>query len=468
MLAQAGDIVRYLASGKYDPGAHGDCLSRSEYCSILREALIEEVCRLEQLHTAPPITEELNPEAFIRNKLYSLVKGLFPTTERERVLGMLVETVLLMTPQNANRLIEEADLETAWKAADFYLASLGSTGLSGNAEYPVVLDAGELRLVSLEYFRENEPFVDHLVHEAARMVCSARRGNMGLRQTKSRIWLVVMAPARHGMFAHACEVYSRIRERSRGPVQRRKILREYAGSPAPAGRQVQRTELLRILKSAVDVRDGWKRILLECSEYRQGNRGGQRRPRGRSGRTEPGLGPERDPGPRFPQVEHKVHRGRPPHLTTTRNPPGRGGTLPYNKTPLQLSWKPSMQGRLPPDAAADAPTAEVPRVDDTPCPLPGAVPLGQVVQLTVDQRRRLWGTVTMISEDGLCIDCSEVVTERTYLRIFLPLTAEDHSQKLQLVQGRVVWRRDKQVMMLFADLEQEVARQIKRLVGSAL
>ena len=470
-LALASDVVRYLASGKYDPG--GRVLSGSlipisvtEYSSHLREALLVEVRRLEQEHPIPAMPEGLNPEAFVRNKLYSLVKGLFSTRERENVMGMLVDTMVLMTPENARLFIQEADLSTAWKAADFYLASLGSPGLSGRAEHPVVLDVGDARLISVKYFDDEALFVDHLVHEAARMVCSARRGAAGLRQTKNRVWLIDVVPARHRMFAHACEVYSRLRERSRGPVQRRKILREYAGSPQPGGRQVERVELLRILDLAVDVRDGWKRILVECSEQRHGRLKALRwrPPHGRTGRTEPGVGQGKPDVERRPVVQQKVTRGRIPHLSTTANPPGKGGTLPYNPTPLSISWKPAA-GRTTSDAEDDAPTQEVHSVGDEPCPLPDSVPFGQQVQFMVGERRRMWGTVTVISEEGLCLQCSERVMEREKLRIFLSLPAEmDQGQRLHLVYGKVIWRRNRKVMVLFEDLKWDVVQQLRRLV----
>ena len=357
----------------------------------------------------------------------------------------------------------------AWKAADFYLASLGSAGLSGRAECPTVLDVGEARLISIEYFFSQEHFVDQLVHEAARVICSAKRGAAGLRQSKSRIWLIDMVPARHRMFAHACEFYSHIRERSRGPVQRRNILREYAGSPQPTGRNVDRVELLRILNSAVDVRDGWKRILVECSEGRQRRRAASRRrpPHGRTGRTEPGVGQGAQPKKQQPEVRLKARRGRIPHLSTTTHPPGKGGTLPYNRTPLKIDWKPAHGRRVGVDE--DAPTREVPGVGESdPCPLPNSVIFDEQVQFMVGENRRLWGKVTVISEEGLCLRCSEIVMERQELRIFLPVPSEDHSQRLHMVQGKVIWRRGKLVMVLFEDLHWDVALQLKRLVSKGL
>ena len=471
-LALASDVVRYLASGKYDPGGRNLSgsevpISGTEYSSHLREALLAEVRRLEQDHQLPVIPEGLNPEAFVRNKLYSLVKGLFSTRERENVMGMLVDTVVLMTPENAHLFIQDADLNTAWKAADFYLSSLGSLGLSGRAERPVVLDVGDAKLISVEYFGEGVPFVDHLVHEAARMICSARRGAAGLRQTKNRVWLIDMVPTRHRMFAHACEVYSCIHERSRGPVQRRKILREYAGAPQPGGRKVERVELLRILDSAVDVRDGWKRILVECSEQRHGRRRALRRrpPHGRTGRTEPGVGEHKQELPRRPVVQQKVTRGRIPHLSTTTNPPGKGGTLPYNPTPLSISWEPASRPTTS-DADDNAPTVEVRGVEEETCPLPDSVPFGQQVQFMVGERRRLWGTVTVISEEGLCLQCSERIMEREKLKLFLSLPDElNQNQRLHLVHGKVIWRKRKLVMVLFEDLKWDVVEQLQRLVG---
>ena len=467
-LALASDVFRYLATGKFDPGGRReaglhDRLSTTEYSSHLREALIAEVRRLEQGHPAVAMPDGLNPEAYVRNKLYSLVKGLFSNRERENIIGMLVDTLVVMTPDNALLMIQEANLATAWKAADFYLASLGSAGLSGRADYSIVEDVGDYRLISMEYFDVQEPFVDHLVREAARLVCAARRGAAGLRQTKSRIWLIDMVPTRHQMFAHACEVYGRIRERSRGPVQRRKILREYASKPQPAAPKVERVELLRILNSAVDVRDGWKRILMECSDHRGRRRPLRRRPpHGRSGRTAAGMGPQ-DPQRQPVVVEKKVSRGRVPHLSTTTNPPGKGGTMPYNKTPLSISWRPAGEGKMSGGVDEDAPTLEHQGVTDIGCPLPECVPFEQQVQFAMG-KRRLWGTLSSISVDGLCMSCSERIMEGEELRIFLPLPSDFQTQQLHLVQGKVVWRRGKDVMVLFTDLANDVTRQIQWLV----
>ncbi len=466
-LALASDVFRYLATGKYDPGERNsagstDRLSTTEYSSHLREALAAEVRRLEQGHPATVIPEGLNPEAFVRNKLYTMVKGLFSNRERENVIGMLVDTLVFMTPDNAHLMIQEANLSTAWKAADFYLASVGSAGLSGRADHAVVQDVGDYRLISMEYFDERDPFVDHLVHEAARLVCGARRGAAGLRQTKNRIWLIDMVPTRHKMFAHACEVYGRIRERSRGPVQRRRILREYASKPQPSGRKVERVELLRVLNSVVDVRDGWKRILVECSDQRGRRRPlGRRPPHGRSGRTEAGVGSHQPQ--RGPIVEQKISRGRVPHLSTTTNPPGKGGTMQYNKAPLSLSWRPAQNGKMPGSVDEDAATMERQRITDISCPLPDSIPLEQQVQFTVG-KRRLWGTVSAISSDGLCMQCSERLTGGEVLRIFLPLPSDFQTQHLHLVQGKVVWRSDRRVMLLFTDLEEDVTKQIQWMV----
>ena len=472
-LALASDVVRYLASGKYDPGGRSQAdaatsISVTEYSSYLREALLAEVRRVERETVVPAMPPGLNPEAFVRNKFYSLVKGLFSTRERENVIGMLVDIMVLMTPENAHQMIEEADLRTAWKAADFYLASLGTSGLSGNADYPLVVDAGETRMISVSYFSEPESFLDHLIHEAARTICSSKRSSAGLRQSRNRVWLVDIAPARHRMFAHACEVYSRIRERSRGPVQRRKILREYASKPMPGDRKVERVELLRILNSAVDVRDGWKRILVECSEQRRGRRAAMARrpPHGRTGRTEPGVGQEQAPKVSLPEVQQKVRRGRGPHFSTTTHPPGKGGTMPYSRTPLSIAWKPAGGSKASASGVDEhAPTREVPSVEEAPCPLPGSVPFGQQVQFMVGDKRRPWGTVSVISNEGLCMECSERIMEGEELRVFLSLPEDGElGQRLHLVQGKVIWRRKKQVMVLFKNLEQDVIWQLRRLV----
>jgi hypothetical protein len=54
-------------------------------------------------------------------------------------------------------------------------------------------------------------------------------------------------------------------EQAQGTAGRRALLAQYARSPKPSDETVDSAELLDILTEAVEARNGWKRILVRCS-----------------------------------------------------------------------------------------------------------------------------------------------------------------------------------------------------------
>ena len=67
------------------------------------------------------------------------------------------------------------------------------------------------------------------------------------------------------MFAYACEAYSRILERAKGPADGRRLYAEYAKNGVPDDVRISRDELVDVVAPAVAARNGWKRILAYCS-----------------------------------------------------------------------------------------------------------------------------------------------------------------------------------------------------------
>jgi hypothetical protein len=61
--------------------------------------------------------------------------------------------------------------------------------------------------VSPEYFRDDQPFADFVVHEAAHVFHNCKRRTLGLPETRTREWLLDIVFAKRETFAYACEAY---------------------------------------------------------------------------------------------------------------------------------------------------------------------------------------------------------------------------------------------------------------------
>lgn len=127
--------------------------------------------------------------------------------------------------------------------------------------------------VSLEYFCDDEPFADFVVHEAAHVFHDCKRRTIGLRETRRREWLLDIDFRMRETFANACEAYARIVECAPRPRDRPALAAEYAREHrAPADERVDRDELIDIVCDAVGVHNGWKVILARCAPPPRQNR----------------------------------------------------------------------------------------------------------------------------------------------------------------------------------------------------
>ena len=119
--------------------------------------------------------------------------------------------------------------------------------------------------VSVEYFRARGRFEDFVVHEAAHVFHNVKCGTVGLRETRTREWLLDIDFTRRETFAYACEAFSRIRELGGSPAARRRLVAELEITTAPAADHLDVEKYVDILREAVLVRNGWKRILERCA-----------------------------------------------------------------------------------------------------------------------------------------------------------------------------------------------------------
>ena len=55
-----------------------------------------------------------------------------------------------------------------------------------------------------EYFTETDPFADFVVHEVAHIFHNCKRGTLGLKQTRTREWLLDIEFSERETFAYSC------------------------------------------------------------------------------------------------------------------------------------------------------------------------------------------------------------------------------------------------------------------------
>jgi hypothetical protein len=123
--------------------------------------------------------------------------------------------------------------------------------------------------VSPEYFVEEDPFADFVVHEAAHIFHNCKRGTVGLRETRKKEWLLDIDYRKRETFAYSCEAYSRLLERAKGPADRRTLAEEYGRTARIDEERVDPREVARIVQEAAAARGGWKVILARCAPTRR-------------------------------------------------------------------------------------------------------------------------------------------------------------------------------------------------------
>jgi hypothetical protein len=270
--AVAREIERFLRTGEHDiealawPGSSLERMIRAE--EELREALVAEVLRLARTARRQLPVPAGDLVALARRKVTPMVCGLFPKTEQPLVLETLATSVVFVTHENIEALMQE-DLRSAWDLANIYLGSIQADLLGRDARRLVGLSEEKTCYVSPAYFEDQDPFGDFLVHEAAHVFHNCKRRTIGLPFTRQKEWLLDISFAKREVFAYACEAFSRILERAHSRAERLELAEVYEATYHVPDQHVETAEVARILREATAARNGWKVILALCSPPRK-------------------------------------------------------------------------------------------------------------------------------------------------------------------------------------------------------
>ncbi len=248
------EVDHYLRTGESDTLSYNwpgrGIIEKGQFAKkILTDALIDEVRRRSGSVTPeiPSAIDGTDTVAFTRAKVEPMVKGLFPRREQEAVLNLLEQSLVFLTPDTIEPLIRKRGfLSSAWKLANIYLGSIGAETLSDEDGLIVGYQEETICYVSMEYFYEDDPFADYVVHEAAHIFHNTKRETIGLPSTRYREWLLPIEFRKRETFAYACEVYSQILELAKRPSDRKNRLNEFKDHPPFSEERVDHDELLDI------------------------------------------------------------------------------------------------------------------------------------------------------------------------------------------------------------------------------
>jgi hypothetical protein len=262
------EIAGYLQTGESDmlhlawPG--DSMIERGrDGNQAIRNALIAEVIKRTPNSETPEQLINLTVAASAEEKIAPMVRGLFPADEQAVQMEMFNRSIVFLTPDNIASVIMKT-ASTAWDLANLYLLSCGAEPLSKEAPEIVGLSEEATCYVSTAYFRSENCLDDFVVHEAAHVFHNCKREMIGLPKIHGREWLLEIDYRKRELFAHACEVYSRIAALGRTKTSRKALLAEIEADGMPPDDRVDVDEYLATLHEAVDARNGWKRILEKC------------------------------------------------------------------------------------------------------------------------------------------------------------------------------------------------------------
>lgn len=265
----ADEIARYLRTGDADMMGNpwpGDILERGRrQHADIRGALLEEVRRLAKGRTHEAVPDNVGV-AFTRAKVGPMVRGLFPKAEQEVVLATLEKSVVYVTSETIESIILNHGWDrSAWDLANLYLLSVGAELLGPDAPRVVGISEDTTCYVSPDYFAEDDPFADFIVHEAAHIFHNCKRRTIGLRETRTKEWLLDIEYRQRETFAYSCEAYARVLARAKGAAERRALATDYGAVPRISEERVDPAEVASIVTEAAAARNGWKLILARCA-----------------------------------------------------------------------------------------------------------------------------------------------------------------------------------------------------------
>jgi hypothetical protein len=221
----AGEIKRYLRTGDADIDAQawpGDFFERGKRQDAdLREALIREVRRLAQGRSHFTVPANVGVE-FTRAKVEPMVRGLFTRAEQDTVLATFEKSVVYVTSDTIEPILANERWDrSAWDLANMYLLSVGAKLLGKKAERIVGMSEETTCYVSPDYFVDDDPFADFIVHEAAHIFHNCKRRTIGLHETRRR---------------HRVHQARDVRVLVRGVRAHHRPCKEPHGTPRPRGR----------------------------------------------------------------------------------------------------------------------------------------------------------------------------------------------------------------------------------------
>jgi hypothetical protein len=265
----AHEIEHYLRTGEADMMGNawpGDILERGRrQHAELRGALVEEVRQRAKGRTHEPVPDNVGVE-FTRAKVDRMVRGLFARTEQDLVLATLEKSVVYVTSETVETIIMTHSYDrSAWDIANLYLLSVGAMLLGKNAPSLVGISEETTCYVSPEYFAEDDPFADFIVHEAAHVFHNCKRRTIGLRETRTREWLLDIEYSKRETFAYACEAYACIVAGTQSAAARKAQAADYGSKVRISEKRVDPAEVASIVAEAASARNGWKVILKRCA-----------------------------------------------------------------------------------------------------------------------------------------------------------------------------------------------------------
>ena len=190
----AEEIERYLRTGDTDTHARawpGDVMERGRrQHADLRGALVEEVRRLATGRSHEPVPANVGVE-FTRAKVEPMVRGLFPRAEQDAVLATFEKSVVYVTSDTIEPIILQQMWDRSRGPSRTCTSSVSARSCSGKRAARIVGMSEETTCyVSPEYFAEDDPFADFIVHEAAHIFHNCKRRTVGLRETRRKEWLL--------------------------------------------------------------------------------------------------------------------------------------------------------------------------------------------------------------------------------------------------------------------------------------
>jgi len=204
--------------------------------------------------------------ALTRGKVEPMVRGFFPRGEQGLVLAKLERSVVFLTHANVDSiLLAEGFHRTAWDLANLYLSSVGADLLGDAAPNLVGLSQETTCFVSAEYFAEQDPFADFVVHEAAHIFHNCKRLALGLPEIRTKEWLIQIDFHERETFAYSCEAYACVLRHAKSARARRDLAEEYARTMRVPDERVDSREVADIVREAAESRNGWKVISSRCA-----------------------------------------------------------------------------------------------------------------------------------------------------------------------------------------------------------